>query len=81
MNLRDVKVGDVVVRVMGVGGPEMRLRVFAIENGCVLCRPPTMPNFPDHWTFDVATGAEIDHDLRWGPQYGQTGTWIKSIIP
>ena len=33
------------------------------------------------WTFDRKTGAEIDHDLHWGPMYGITGSYIKDYKP
>lgn len=34
--------------------------------------------FPDRWTFDLITGAEIDVDLAWGPR--GTGSIVQEIV-
>lgn len=35
--------------------------------------------FCNRWEFCRETGAEIDHDLGWGPDYGKTGAFITRI--
>lgn len=29
------------------------------------------------WAFDAETGAEVDDELGWGPEYGRTGSFIE----
>lgn len=68
-----VKLGDEVTRWLGGrNGVRLRLRVTEIENGVITC---------DLWTFDQATGAEIDEDLGWGPPPLTTGSFIEEIKP
>jgi hypothetical protein len=55
--MEDIKVGDRVVRWLG-GAIPMPLRVTQVTGTTVEC---------SLWTFDRATGAEIDDDLGWGP--------------
>lgn len=68
----EIKVGDSVGRQMGEDGPVMWLTVTEVDELLIHC---------NLWTFDRATGAEIDHDLQWGPEYGRTGSYIRLIKP
>lgn len=66
----DIKVGDRVGRQMTEDGPVMWLTVTDVDDTIIHC---------NLWTFDRETGAEIDHDLQWGPEYGRTGSYIRRI--
>lgn len=62
-----VKVGDTVVRVLA-NIVKMPLVVSEVTDTQIIC---------GHWTFDKATGAEIDEYLGWGPE--GTGTCLVSV--
>jgi hypothetical protein len=62
----DIKPGDTVIRILG-GVLPMPLEVTAVDETLIHC---------GSWTFDRETGAEVDHGLGWGPQYGVTGTYL-----
>lgn len=61
-----LKVGDEVTRVLG-GEVFMALQVTELTDKLITC---------GDWTFDRATGAEIDEYFRWGPEYGVTGSFL-----
>ena len=74
MNLSDLAPGDIVLREFA--GEPMRLVYIGTRDGLIyagfgadLC-----------WTFDVATGAEVDDGLRWGPAYGRTGSYLSGVV-
>jgi hypothetical protein len=71
--LDEVRVGDVVYRYLA-GVAEMEMRVTTVSEDRIECTAVDAP--VDTWTFDRKTGAEIDEDLGWGPQYGVTGSYI-----
>lgn len=64
--LATLKVGDLVGRNLG-GAALMLLKVTAITDDLIVCGA---------WTFDIRTGDEVDDDLRWGPKYGITGSYL-----
>jgi len=64
-----IKKGDAVTRMLA-GTIPMTLRVTQVDDKLIHCGP---------WTFDRFTGAEVDHDLQWGPQYGITGSYLTEI--
>lgn len=71
-DMRDVKVGERVPRQFPgehdfESGATMTLTVTKVDDELIHC---------GLWTFDRATGMEVDHDLRWGPMYGVTGTFL-----
>lgn len=68
----DVKPGDRVARQVGRKGPLMWLTVTEVTDDSIFC---------NLWQFDRRSGAEIDHELRWGPEYGRTGSYLVQIIP
>jgi hypothetical protein len=68
-----VRVGDVLTRMLG-GVLLMQVTVFEISDGIIKARVPEIGS--DYWQFDVATGAEIDSDLGWGPPPMFTGSYI-----
>jgi hypothetical protein len=72
MNFIDIKPGDVVLRMLG-GTVPMELRVIAIDQDFIYAGLG--------WKFDRATGAEVDEDLGWGPQFGVTGSFISGWMP
>jgi hypothetical protein len=61
-----LKVGDTVTRMLA-GVVPMTLKVTKVEDGLIHC---------GNWTFDPETGAEIDHELNSGPQYGITISFL-----
>jgi hypothetical protein len=67
MTLRDLKVGQPVVRMLA-GVVPMPLKVTAVTDKRIICGA---------WEFDRATGAEIDEELGWGPPPLATGSFIK----
>ena len=66
----DVKEGDVVRRMLAGVVPH-DLIVSKVENGIIECGA---------WTFDQATGAEIDEDLNFGPPPKMTGSLLTEIL-
>jgi hypothetical protein len=75
-DMRHVKVGDHVLRKFSgsrdfESGATMELIVTEVDDELIYCGPKGIG-----WSFDRATGAEVDHDLRWGPIYGMTGTFL-----
>jgi hypothetical protein len=78
-NMRHVKPGDHVLRQFPgehdfESGFRMELVVTEIDDELIYCGPRGTG-----WSFDRATGAEVDHDLRWGPMYGITGTFLVGL--
>lgn len=70
-----IKVGDRIGRQTTLKDPDapiMWLTVTEVneEKNTIHC---------NLWTFDRATGAEIDHDQQWGPEYGKSGGFITRI--
>lgn len=66
----DIRVGDRVGRQLGQEGPIIWLTVTEVREETIHC---------NLWTFDRTTGAEIDHELQWGPQYGRSGSFITRV--
>lgn len=64
MNFKHVKVGDIVTRLLAEAVP-MVMKVTDVDDDLIHC---------GSWTFDRVSGAEVDHGLGWGPQYGVTGS-------
>jgi hypothetical protein len=71
MKFETIKPGDIVVRMLG-GTIPMELVVTEVSDTVITC---------GDWTFDRNTGAEIDADLEWGPEYGMTGSFLKEVKP
>lgn len=69
VSLKDVKVGDTLVRMLG-GTVPMTLAVTNVGDDYVHCGP---------YMFERATGAEYDPDLGWGSEFGATGSFIAEI--
>lgn len=66
-NPNTIKIGDTVTRMLA-GKVAMPLKVTALGDKVVTCGA---------WTFDRATGAEIDEDLNWGPPPMMTGSFLQ----
>jgi hypothetical protein len=78
-DMRHVKAGDRVLRQFPGShdfdsGMRMELVVTEVDDELIYCGPQGVG-----WSFDRATGAEVDHDLRWGPMYGITGTFLVGL--
>lgn len=66
----DIKVGDEVIRMLGVPAIPLPLRVTQITEQLIHC---------GDWQFDRITGAEVDELLGWGPPPKVTGSYIKRV--
>jgi hypothetical protein len=73
MDLSDLAPGDVVLRILA--DEPMKLAYLGTRAGLIYA------GFgPDLcWTFDVATGMEVDDEIGWGPAYGRTGSYIAGL--
>lgn len=77
ISLLDVKAGDQVGREWGTPDakgdrPVMWLTVTEVRENKILC---------NRWEFDRETGAEIDDELQWGPEYGKSGSFLRFVKP
>jgi hypothetical protein len=63
----EVKPGDKLTRCLA-GKIFISVMVDKVENGII--------NIDGGWTFDQATGMEIDEDLGFGPKFGITGSYL-----
>ena len=70
VSIMDIEVGDKIGRQMGSDGPIMWLTVTEVDETTIYC---------NLWQFDRATGAEIDDELQWGPEYGRSGSFIVRV--
>jgi hypothetical protein len=68
MIFNDIKVGDVVTRMLA-GTIPLELLVTEVTDTKIICG--------GGWEFDKATGAEIDDLLNWGPPPHMTGSFLK----
>jgi hypothetical protein len=78
-DMRHVKAGDYVLRKFpGLhdfeSGMAVELVVTEVDDELIYCGPKGVG-----WSFDRATGMEVDHQLRWGPTYGLTGTFLVGL--
>lgn len=79
----DVKVGDVVVRLLA-GVVPMKLRVTEVTDDRILCGISPSDNEPlagEPWAFDRKTGIEEDERFGWGVKYGATGSYLVAVEP
>ena len=67
----NIKVGDIVERRLA-GIVPMKLRVTEVTDSVIVCGA---------WSFDRATGAEIDEFLGWGPPPLSTGSVLNMAEP
>jgi hypothetical protein len=73
----DVKVGDIVVRLLG-GCVEMKLKVTKVDEKLIYATAIDAV-INDAWTFDRASGVEEDDVLCWGVKHGATGSYLISV--
>jgi hypothetical protein len=87
-SFRNVKIGDRVKRVMGLGGPIMELVVTGLTDDLILCGTgsPEVPighdmrNF-NGWKFNRDQGYEVDEELGWGVPRNdgmRTGSYLQA---
>lgn len=67
-----LKPGDEFTR--NLCGLKMSMTVLGVANGVISARATFGPA---GYQFDAKTGAEIDEDLKWGPKFGATGSFIE----
>jgi len=67
--LNNLRVGDPVERWLGGEPPPMKLRVTAIKKDLIVC---------GWYTFDLASGAEVDEALGWRIGTRVTGSYIRA---
>jgi beta-lactamase class D len=70
----DLKVGDVITRMLG-GKLPMRMEVVKVSEDLITCNSAD-DGFAGGWTFDRKTGVEEDADLQWGVRFGHTGSYL-----
>lgn len=73
---RNVKTGDTVKRVMGLGGPIMELVVTELDDEFIYCGPPGVG-----WKFNRDHGYEVDEELGWGvprKDGARTGSYLQA---
>ena len=75
-DFRNVKVGDVVTRMLG-GVVPMKLTVTSVTEELIWCGPES--GQAQGWSFDRITGTEVDEDLGWGPRFGRTGSYLLAL--
>jgi hypothetical protein len=75
MSFTDVKAGDTVLRLLA-GTIPMELSVSEVDADFIYCGAPG-----EGWKFDRETGAEVDEELGWGPQFGATGSYLEARDP
>ena len=68
-DLTQIRAGDVVSRLLG--GTPMDLKVTLVDEKLIYCGKPGVG-----WSFDRTTGAEVDEEIGWGPQFGITGSYL-----
>ena len=73
MKLSEAAPGDIVTRLLA-GTIPMELRVTAVDARFIYCGPAG-----SGWKFDRASGAEVDEELGWGPQFGATGSYLSAV--
>lgn len=78
-DMRHIQVGDHVLRKFPgshdfESGPVVKLVVTEIDDVLIYCGPKGAG-----WSFDRATGMEVDNALGWGPTYGMTGTFLVGV--
>lgn len=73
MDLANLTPGDIVLREFSAA--PMRLPYFGTRDGLIYAGF----GLSLYWTFDVATGAEVDDGLSWGPVYGRTGSYLSAV--
>lgn len=70
MSFRDIKPGEEVVRMLG-GMVKMTLLVDHVDDNFIY-----VGFEKGGWKFCRDTGAEVDEELGWGPQFGVTGSFL-----
>lgn len=76
MKFEHVKVGDIVTRMLS-GVVPMKMEVVDVSDDLITCavQGQEWSYQPGQgWTFDRATGAEIDEELGWG--INGTGSYL-----
>ena len=66
MSFKDIKVGDLVIRLLAGKVPH-KLKVTAVDDDLIVCGA---------WTFDRETGVEEDDELGWGRKHGISGSYL-----
>ena len=82
MSFEDLKKGDKITRMLA-GVVPMAMTVVVVEGDVIKCTcdgfitdPKATNQLSTTWHFNTKSGAEIDHDMQWGPQYGVTGSYL-----
>jgi hypothetical protein len=78
-SFEDLKVGDKVLR--SICGMSMEMIVIEVREKYLLAAASGTEHWPVDalWMFDRQTGAEEDPDLKWGVEFGRTGSFLKRL--
>lgn len=84
MGFRHLKAGDRVNRMIGPRDkPQkwMEMEVLKVDENIIECGAINSSGeiLKLGWTFHRDDGCEEDSDLRWGKEYGQTGSFLEEI--
>lgn len=78
-SFRHLKKGDKVTRMLA-GKLPMPMLVMEVSENRIFCVAENAGQehweAEEMWQFDRDTGVEEDHDLGWGVQFGQTGSFL-----
>lgn len=76
----ELKIDQKLTRLLG-GSIPMEVIIGEIDDETIkVGSVDGIISYTDGWTFCKKTGVEIDERFKWGPKYGQTGSYIKEIV-
>lgn len=79
--LTELKEGDRVRRLLSSAAIPMDLWVVRVDGDIIHCAlRQGETDEGSIYTFDKHSGVEIDERFGWGPQYGQTGSWLVGVL-
>lgn len=80
-DLADLKEGDRVRRLLSSAAIPMDVWVVKVDDDMIYCALRSNETDIDSmWTFDKTMYVEIDERFGWGPESGQTGSWLAGIL-
>lgn len=78
-----VKPGDKLLRLISSARIPSEVIVTKVDDDLIYAGVTSHPVTLDPeqgWTFDRATGIEVDELLGFGPKYGISGSWISRVL-
>lgn len=79
--MSELKAGDRVRRLLSSARIPMDLWCVKIDDSLIHCAARPDETDPDSiWTFDKVMYVEVDERFNWGPEHGQTGSWLEGVL-